>query len=157
VEVALVKANWRERERKERKKKACVVAKLLENLPFEVARTHLKRRETETNVVAKLWKSLAKRSVVVAKLFGELLAFCRLHAFVCVCVCVRERERESEAWLLQSVGGTFVFSKVAHVLRIHPTTGEEEEEEEEEELKNVFSTSQNKKNCKINEDMTNEL
>jgi hypothetical protein len=68
-------------------------------------------------------------------------------------VCVRERERE--ACLLQSVGGTFVFSKVAHLLRIHPTTGEEEEEEEE--LKNVFSTSQNKKNCKINEDMTNEL
>jgi hypothetical protein len=41
-------------------------------------------------------------------------------------------EREREAWLSQSVGGTFVFSKVAHVLRIHPTTGEEEEEEEEE-------------------------
>jgi hypothetical protein len=54
---------------------------------------------------------------------------------------------------LQSVGGTFVFSKVAHVLRIHPTTGEEEEEE----LKNGFSTSQNKKNCKINEDMINDL
>jgi len=70
---------------------------------------------------------------------------------VCVCVCEREREREREAWLLQSVGGTFVFSKVAHVLRIHPTTGEEEE------LKNVFSTSQNKKNCKINEDMINDL
>jgi hypothetical protein len=52
-----------------------VVAKLLENLPFEVARTHLKRREIETNVVAKLWKNLAQRSVVVAKLFGELLAF----------------------------------------------------------------------------------
>jgi hypothetical protein len=60
---------------------------------------------------------------------------------------------EREAWLLQSVGGTFVFSKVAHILRIHPTTGEEEEEE----LKNVFSTSQNKKNCKINEDMINDL
>jgi len=68
---------------------------------------------------------------------------------------VREREREREAWLLQSVGGTFVFSKVAHVLRIHPTTGEEQEEQEE--LKNVFSTSQNKKNCKINEDMINDL
>jgi hypothetical protein len=55
---------------------------------------------------------------------------------------VCEREREREAWLLQSVGGTFVYSKVAHVLRIHSTIGEEEEEEEE--LKNVFSTSQNK-------------
>ncbi len=73
-----------------------MVAKLLENLPFEVARTHLKRREIETTVVAKLWKNLAKRSVVVAKLFGQLLAFCRLHAFVCVCVCVRERESERE-------------------------------------------------------------
>jgi hypothetical protein len=64
----------------------------------------------------------------------------------------REREREREAWLLQSVGGTYVFSKVAHVLRIHPTTGEEEEE-----LKNVFPTSQNKKNCKINEHIINGL
>ncbi len=75
-ESKLERDRERERERERgKKKKACVVAKLLENLPFEVARTHLKRREIETNVVAKLWKNLAQRSVVVAKLFGELLAF----------------------------------------------------------------------------------
>jgi len=87
VVVALVKANWRERERerekcaykencmnfacsslhtferereKGKKKKACVVAKLLENLPFEVARTHLKRREMETSGGCKVVEELGK-------------------------------------------------------------------------------------------------
>ncbi len=86
----------REREREEKKEGLCD-CKIVGEFAFR-GRTHLKRREIETSVVAKLWKNLAKRSVVVAKLFGELLAFCRLHAFVCVCVCVcvceRERERE---------------------------------------------------------------